>query len=497
MPSLPTSSAAPGGEAPDVLSGTDVSQRVVRGGAVRVVGYGVVNLLGVVSALILLRYLGVVDYGRYGTVLALIGIASGLADAGLTVVGTRELALRSAGEERRRLVGLMTALRLLLAVVFIAAAFGIGAAAGYDSVMLGGVALAGLGAILLAAQVTIALPLSVELRNARLVASEVIKQVVLVGGIALCALLGAGLIWFLAVQVAIGVVSLAALPLLMGRSALVAPRWNASEAKEFARKALPIAGALVLTVAYVRLLVVLCSFLTDDFETGLFVTSARIVEMLGGVALLISGVVLPVVSVAARDDRGRLEYVLARTTEVSLMLGALIALIFVFGAEPVVRLLGGEEFADAAPVLQLQAPAVITIFLLQAWAAFLIADDHRRALFRCALIGLGTLIVAGVVLIPIADARGAAGAAVLADIVFATAVFLAVRALPGKPSPLNAAFLARFAAAFAVAGAAGLAVPGGDAVAAAAAAVTFVLACLVARMVPIDVWTAIPRPGRT
>lgn len=480
-----------------MLSGQDVSRRVVRGGAVRLVGFGLVNVLGVVSALILLRHLGVVDYGRYGTVLALIGIASGLADAGLTVVGTRELALRPAGEERRRLVGLMTALRLLLAVVFVSAALGIGAAAGYDDVMLGGVALAGLGAILLAAQVTIALPLSVELRNARLVASEIIKQVVLVGGIALCAVLGASLTWFFAVQVAIGIVSLAALPLLMGGNALVAPRWDGREAREFAKKALPIAAALVLTVAYVRLLVVLCSVLTGDFETGLFVTSARIIEMLGGVALLISGVVLPVVSVAARDDRGRLEYVLARTTEVSLMLGGLIAIVFAFGARPVVTLLGGEEFADAAPVLRLQAPAVITIFLLQAWAAFLIADDHRRALLRCALIGLCTLVVAGVVLISLADARGAAGAAVLADVVYVAAVFLAIRALPGRPSPLNAPFLARLAGAFAVAVGAGLAVPGGDAVAAAAAAATFVLACLVLRMVPIDVWSAIPRLGRT
>ena len=480
-----------------MLSGQDVSRRVVRGGAVRLVGFGLVNVLGVVSALILLRHLGVVDYGRYGTVLALIGIASGLADAGLTVVGTRELALRPAGEERRRLVGLMTALRLLLAVVFVSAALGIGAAAGYDDVMLGGVALAGLGAILLAAQVTIALPLSVELRNARLVASEIIKQVVLVGGIALCAVLGASLTWFFAVQVAIGIVSLAALPLLMGGNALLAPRWDGREAREFAKKALPIAAALVLTVAYVRLLVVLCSVLTGDFETGLFVTSARIIEMLGGVALLISGVVLPVVSVAARDDRGRLEYVLARTTEVSLMLGGLIAIVFAFGARPVVTLLGGEEFADAAPVLRLQAPAVITIFLLQAWAAFLIADDHRRALLRCALIGLCTLVVAGVVLISLADARGAAGAAVLADVVYVAAVFLAIRALPGRPSPLNAPFLARLAGAFAVAVGAGLAVPGGDAVAAAAAAATFVLACLVLRMVPIDVWSAIPRLGRT
>jgi O-antigen/teichoic acid export membrane protein len=483
-------------DAADVLSGDDVSQRVVRGGAVRFAGFGLVNLLGVASSLILLRYLGVVDYGRYGTVLALIAIASGLADAGLTVVGSRELALRAPGDERRRLVALMMGLRLVLAVAFVGAALVVGLAASYDDTMLAGVALAGLGAILLAAQVTIALPLSVELRNARLTVSELVKQVILVAGIAACAALGAGLVWFFAVQVAIGLGSLALLPLLVGRGAIVAPRWDAAEMKEFARKALPIAGALVLTVAYVRLLVVLCSVLTNDFETGLFVTSARIVEMLGGVALLISGVVLPVASVAARDDRGRLEYVLARTTEVSLMLGALIALVFVIAAEPVVVLLGGGEFADAAPILRIQAPAVMTIFLVQAWAAFLVADDHRRDLLRCVLTGLAAVAVLGVVLIPLAGAEGAAAAAVGADVVYATAVFLAIRRLPGRPVPLHGGFLARFAVAICAAIAVGLLLPVGDEAAAGAAAVVFAAACGLQRMVPVDVWSAIPRPRR-
>ena len=496
MSSAPRETAETAGDAADVLSADDVSQRVVRGGAIRFVGFALVNLLGVVSALILLRHLGVVDFGRYGTVMALIAIASGLADAGLTVVGSRELALRPQGEERRRLVAMMLGLRVLLTTVFVLGALVIGLAAGYDDTMLAGVALAGLGAILLAAQVTIALPLSVELRNARLTVSELVKQVILVAGLALCAVLDADLVWFFAVQVAIGLGSLAILPLLVGRRALVAPRWNTTEVKDFALKALPVAGALVLTVAYVRLLVVLCSVLTNEYETGLFVTSARIVEMLGGVALLISGVVLPVAAVAARDDRGRLEYVLARTTEVSLMLGALIAIVFVLGAEPVVTLLGGSEFEEAGPVLRIQAPAVVTIFLVQAWAAFLIADDHRRDLLRCVLLGLVALVVAGLVLIPVADARGAAVAAVVADVVYATAVFVAIRRLPGQPTPLNGRFLARLAVAFGVAALAGVAIPASDAVAAAVAATLFAAACIALRMVPVDVWSAIPRPGR-
>ena len=52
--------------------------------------------MGALGSVVLLRYLGVVDYGRYGTVISLMAAAGGIADAGLTVTGSRELSLLSA-----------------------------------------------------------------------------------------------------------------------------------------------------------------------------------------------------------------------------------------------------------------------------------------------------------------------------------------------------------------------------------------------------------------
>ena len=40
--------------------------------------------------MLLLRHLGVAQFGRYATVIALAAIVAGLADAGLTVAGQRE-----------------------------------------------------------------------------------------------------------------------------------------------------------------------------------------------------------------------------------------------------------------------------------------------------------------------------------------------------------------------------------------------------------------------
>jgi hypothetical protein len=75
-------------------------------------------------------------------------------------------------------------------------------------------------------------------------------------------------------------------------------------------------------------------------------------------------------------------------------------------------------------------------------------------------------------------------------------VFLAIRGLPGRPVALQGRFLARFAVAISAAIAVGLLLPVSDAVAAAAAAAVFATACALQRMVPVDVWSAIPTPRR-
>lgn len=486
--------ATPGAE-PDVLSGPDIAGRVVRGGALRAIGFGVVNLLGILSSVILLRHLGVSDFGRYGTVIALVAIASGLADAGLNMTGSRELALLPRGAERRRLLGALLGVRLLLLVVAALAALAFAAVAGYESEMIVGTALAGAGAALIGAQSTLTLPLVVDLRNGLITVSEVLKQVILVVGVVALAVAGAALTPFFAVQVLVGVGALITVPFMVARSDLAWPSFSREDVRRLAIVALPVALASIVTAFYVRTLIVLASLITSEYETGLFVTSARIMEMIGGVALLVVGVILPVATVAARDDRGRLSYVLAATTKLALVGGGLLALIVIFAARPIVVLLGGEEFAPAASVLRIQAPVVLTIFLIYAWTAFLVADGRRRALVQCMLIGLVALFLAGGPLIAELDAEGAALAAVAADVVLTAVTFRAVRRVGDGRVGVEANYLARYVIALAVGAGVALATlaVGPPVVAACAAAIAFTGATFALRLMPPELTELIPR----
>lgn len=478
-----------------VLSGPDIASRVVRGGALRAMGFGVVNLLGILSSVVLLRHLGVSDFGRYGTVIALVAIASGLADAGLNMTGSRELALLPRGPQRRRLLRALLGARLLLLAVAALVALGFAVVAGYDSEMVLGTALAGGGALLIGAQSTLTLPLVVELRNGLVALSELLKQLILVAGVVILAAAGAALIPFFALQILVGVGALLAVPFLVARSDLAWPSLAREDLRRLAIVALPVALASIVTAFYVRILIVLASLITSEYETGLFVTSARIMEMIGGVALLVVGVILPVASVAARDDRGRLRYVLAHTTKLALVGGALLALIVVFAARPIVVLLGGEQFAPAASVLRLQAPVVLTIFLVYAWTTFLIADGHRRALVKCMLIGLAALLLTGVPLIAQLAAEGAAVAALVADIVLVLVMLRAVRRVGDGRVGVEGGYLARYAAALAAGIGAALAVGtvGPAVVAAGAASAAFTGIAFALRLVPSELIALLPR----
>ena len=66
---------------------------MVRGGLIRGIGFGISTALGLATAVLLLRHLGVNDFGRYATVMAVLGIVAGITDAGLTAVGSREISV--------------------------------------------------------------------------------------------------------------------------------------------------------------------------------------------------------------------------------------------------------------------------------------------------------------------------------------------------------------------------------------------------------------------
>jgi O-antigen/teichoic acid export membrane protein len=476
-----------------LLSDEHVGRRVIFGSAQRGVGFLVSSLLTAGTAVILLRYLGPASLGRYGTVMALVGVIYGISELGLTATGTRELALCQTADERRDVLAHILGLRLVVTGLGVIIAVAFAALAGYGRALVIGTFLAGFGVLLQSVQAAMLMPLSIQLRNGAIAANQVLMQAALLVGFAVLAAAGAGLVPFFAVQILVGVAMLAVVPALLSRELLVVPRLTLARITALGRVAIPVAVATVLGVLYIRLLVIMMSVLSSrPAQIGYFVTSTRVLELLGGLPFLVVSIVLPVVTVAARDDHERLVYMTSRVAQVMVLGGVLVALVLWTLSGSIVTLLGGPQYAPAGPVLEIQGFAAVTIFLTAAWQPALMGMHRLRLLVAAITAGVLGVLVAGIVLIPPFQAIGAAVAAVIGEVIFCAATYLAIRrAGPGEWLPVNAVL--RIAAATAAAVGVGL-IPGVPTIPRAAAVVgVFCVAAVVLRTVPSEIGDAVHR----
>jgi O-antigen/teichoic acid export membrane protein len=478
---------------PDVLHTPAAGGMVIRGGVLRAGGYGIGLVLGALTAVFLLRALGTDDFGRYATVGALLGIVSAVTDAGLTAVGARELSLRPRGREREHLLGTLVALRVVLTTLGVLVAAGFAYVVGYDGVVVFGTLLAGVGVLLVNTQATMMLPLSVELRIGTVTGFEVARQALTLAGIAALAVAGASLMPFFAVQALVGLLLLVATPFVMRTLHGLVPVLDVASARALLLEAAPLALALAMSVVYLRLMLLLVSLISSEETTGIYAAAFRVFEMFLGLTALL-GVALPVLSVAGVHDRERLAYAVQRMAEIAVLLAAGIALVTLYLAEPLIVLLGGDEYAQAGPVLQIQVWAILGVFVGQVAVLALVALRRQIAIAVANGIALVVLLALGLALVPAYGAKGAASGAVAAEAVLAVTLFLLLRRADRSVVP-SWAFGWRVAVALGV-GLAPLLVPGLSRwVAGAVAALVFVLAAFLVRAVPNEIVTAL-RAGR-
>jgi O-antigen/teichoic acid export membrane protein len=399
----------------DVLDTPEAGPAAVRGGSVRVVGYAVGVLLTVGSAALLFRHLGVVDSGRYVTVLALTTLVAGVTDVGLTTIGVRELAVRD-GPGRRRLMRNLLGLRLVLTGVGVGVAVLFAVVAGYDADMVAGTALAGVAVVGVAVQSTLGISLVVQLRVGWVTGLELLRQAVLVAGIVVLVALGAGIVPFLAVQIPAALAALVATIALIRGSVSVAPAFERAEWVPLLRSVLPFAAATVIAAVYFRAALLVLELVSTPRETGLFSAPFRITEVLLAVPNLVVGTAFPIFARAARDDHARLAYGVERVFQASVALGCAALVGLVLGAPFVIEVVAGDGFEASADVLRVQAVALAISFVATPLTYTMLSLRMHGAILVLSSIALAVNLTAVAILGSSEGATGAAIGTVIAEV---------------------------------------------------------------------------------
>jgi O-antigen/teichoic acid export membrane protein len=390
-----------------------------------------------VSAALLFRHLGVVDGGRYVTVLSLIALVGGLTEGGLTAIGVREFATGTPDARAAALRALL-GMRVTLTIAGVAVAVGFAGVAGYPAVLVLGTALAGIGLLIQSVQTAATIPLQAELRFGWVTATDLLRQFTTVVALVLA---GAALLPFLAIAIPAALASLAlTVAAVRQRDALI-PSFRPSAWSGLIRETLPYAITSAVGAIYFRLAIIIMSLVAADVETGYFGASFRIVDVLIVIPQLLVGAVFPIFARAARDDRDRMRYAMQRSFDGTLIAGVWTAVALVIGAEFAIKVVAGPEFAPAAEVLRIQSLALLLAFVNAVIGYALLSLGMYRALL---VMASAALIAMAVATPPLGSAHGAVGGAiatVIGELVVTAGGVLALARSHGDllPSPGRAA----------------------------------------------------------
>jgi O-antigen/teichoic acid export membrane protein len=400
---IASDSRADEGELTAVLDTSEAGPRAIRGSALRLVGYGLSTLLGVVGVAAVTRHLQTADYGRFSVVQSLVAIVTGVAEIGLISIGVREYSTRR-GDDRDGMLANLHGVRLALGVAGTAVTIVFGVAAGYSGAMLIGLVLMGITMVLSASQTTLAIPMTAGLRWEWVTGFDLIRQA---GQVALFLVLvaaGAGLVPFFAAGIPIGVAVLVLNGLLVRRAAPLLPRYDRRRWVELGKLVAPYAASAAVASVYAYAAAVAMSLVTSAHEVGLFAASFRIYLVVAGIPSILAGAAFPILARAARDDHARLTYATERLLATMLIGGLWAAIMTSVLADIGVRIVAGSSYHRSVEVLEVQGIAVFAAFFTVTAGSVLVSLHKYRALI--ALAG-SALLVSCVVTLGLAGSEGA------------------------------------------------------------------------------------------
>lgn len=410
----------------DLLDTPAAGPAAIRGSLIRAGGYVASAIVSLLSVSLLIRHIGVVDFGHYVTVVSLVTLAATLSDAGLTTLAIREYTVREPSQ-RDRLMANLLGLRLVLTVIGVLGAAAFATVAGYETRLVIGTLVAGAGILLVVVQGTYAVPLTSMLRLGSVTALDLARQIATTALTVALVIAGGTLLGFLALPIPVGFAVLIVTQWLVRGQMPMTPRADLDEWRALLKSIVPIALAVTVAAIYFRVTIIVMSLVASEQQTGYYASAYRVLEVVVLLPGLIVGSVFPVLARAARDDTSRLTYAVQRLSEVMMIGGGWIALSVVLGADFAIEVLAGGASDPSVPVLQIQGIAIGVVFVATAWSFGMLSLGLYGAVLRITTVGLAIVITLTLVLVPHLEAQGAAIAIVVGDTTQTLLSFLVLR----------------------------------------------------------------------
>lgn len=363
-----------------------------------------IKILSFAFSVLVLRHLGTSEYGQYAGALAFGAMFVFIADLGLSQYIVREIAgFRSDVDGRQKselLYGNTLILRLLLSVVAVLVMLAAAVLTARPPLMVGAIALGGLGLIMYAVQGTSDAVLGAFERFDLSASARVVNQAVflVLGGLALW--LGFGY-YGLIIANLLGIASVTFVCWSAVRRIGIRPRdiqmarWPA-----LIRASLPF-GIITFTLGLsYKFDSVLLNVTRSDAETGYYNAAYNLVFSAAIISNVFNTALFPSLARRAKETAEPLTNVYGRSLRYLMMIGLPIAVVLSVLADKILPLLYTDAYFPAVEALRVVIWAVPLMFLSELLGYVAVVQNRERAVARSIFISTSINIGMNLILVP-------------------------------------------------------------------------------------------------
>lgn len=423
---LPAAHAPPEGLSPAPASSASA---ILRNAGWLIVGEAAYRGSRFVLTILLARYLGVAEFGRWSFAIALAALLAIVADFGLSTVTVRDVAADRGG--MRRYAGNMVAVKVPLSLATLALIAVLGVAFGSDREETGLIYLLGLSVVLVSySELFYAVFRAHERMHFEACAKAVLGASLLALGGALI-WRSAPLLWFgmaYIITAALSVVLAGAV--LFQRFGGFELRIDLDSWKTALRTSFPIFLATAAFVAYFRIDVVMLDQMKGDREVGLYSAAYNFVYPTAFLPILFVAALFPSLSRLARQ-RWELRETYLRVTLILLVYAIAVPAVIIGTRDALYLGLFGGQYKDSVSVLPVLVGAACLYYFSHFNYFVLYAQRRDRTVLTVTVASVAVNVALNLVLIPRFGMHGAAVGTLLTEVFVLGMLLAEVRDVSG------------------------------------------------------------------
>lgn len=367
------------------------------------------RLIGVAFSLVniglIARYLGQEGFGSYSLILAFLYVFNNVADLGLYSLMVREISKPEADE--KKIVSNIFTVRTIALLVFLIIASIMVWFFPYSQQVKIGTLIAAVSFLFLSMGQVLMGIFQKYLRTDRAAIADVAGRVVQLVFVIIFIKFSLGfysIIWALV----LGCLANFILLFVFARKHILFefgfdfPYW-----KKIIKATIPIAASIVLTLIYFKIDSIFLSLSIINrsspnpiSDVGIYGIAYKILEGLIFFPAMFVGLIMPLLSGSAIAEPEKFKQVFQKTLDVLVLLIIPLVIGLLMLSLPIVVLVGGNEFGDSAPALNVLSLAIGLIFLGSLFGNAIIALNRQKAGARIYFWGMIFNIVANLVFIP-------------------------------------------------------------------------------------------------